>query len=197
MKVIPAAFNEKICEDICKFALDQMFSVDYTKPPVRMWTNYGWPESIIQDSAPVLCFVTPDEFLADIQHCLEEHGIFDPSVDIPLVARPETTARSICLTYVWTYNSYIPKHKDGEYRKTVTVYCNPSWSFSNGGILQWYDAAAARWESLVPTRGTLVLNDKDAVHATTPVKTQKEFRISLQIFILQKPDLNAGYGDPS
>jgi hypothetical protein len=184
MKVIPHALDPKICEEVCKFAQDQLTKVDPRKEPVRMWTNFGWPASIIQDSAPVLCFVTPDSLLDGIQSCLESHGIFDSNSDLPLINGSE---RSICLTYVWTYNSYIPRHKDGEFRKTVTIYCNPTWSYEKGGMFQWFHPETEQWESLVPSCGTLIFNDRDLIHATTPVKSQTEFRISLQIFILRKP----------
>ena len=186
MKVFPYALDEKTCEGVCKFAHDQITNVDTNKDPVRMWTNYGWPASIIQDSAPVLCFVTPDSLLPPIQSCLESNGIFLPDSDIPLI-QGEHPERSICLTYVWMYNSYIPRHRDGDYRKTVTIYCNSAWSYENGGMFQWFEPEAERWESVIPSCGTLIFNDRDLIHATTPVKSQKEFRVSLQIFILPKP----------
>jgi len=146
-----------------------------------MWTNFGWPESIIKDSAAVLCYVTPEEFLDEIQRSLPHAGAFDPEKDSPLM-----NGNSTCLIYVWTYNSYIPLHRDGEHRKTMTVYCNESWNYEKGGVFQWFDYDNKKWESLVPACGTLIFNDRDEPHATTPVRTRTEFRISLQLFILPK-----------
>ena len=181
MKVFYNQVEPDTCRRICDFANDQILNVDWEKQPVRMWTNYGWPESIIKDSATVLCFVTPEEFLEEIQLSLTNAGIFDPETDSPLL-----NGISSCLIYVWTYNSYIPLHRDGEHRKTMTVYCNESWNYEKGGVFQWFDYENKKWESFIPSCGTLIFNDKDEPHATTPVKVRDQFRISLQVFVLPK-----------
>jgi hypothetical protein len=181
MKVFYGHMQEDLCQRMCDFVHNQVLKVDWEKPPVRMWTNFAWPEAIIKDSAAVLCFLTPDEFLDEIQNSIYSAGVFDPEKDSPLRGGIST-----CLTYVWTYNSYIPLHQDGKHRKTLTVYCNESWNYEKGGVFQWFDYENRKWESLIPGRGTVIFNDKDEPHATTPVKTREQFRISLQIFLLPK-----------
>lgn len=149
-----------------------------------MWSNFAWPEHIVRDSSAVFIFVTPQQFLKDIQICLENLSIFDPEKDYPLTDASNPDHCSICLIYVWTPQSYIPVHSDGKHRKTVTIYCNESWSSERGGLLQWIDSETKTWQELVPTTGTVVFNDKDEVHTTTRVQGEGNFRVSLQIFLL-------------
>jgi hypothetical protein len=181
MKIFYNQLDAATCHRIHDFATNQILCVDGNKPPVRMWTNYAWPASIIKDSSPVLCFVMPEEFLEEIQGSLIRAGVFDPEIDSPLL-----NGISTCLIYVWTPNSYIPLHRDGDHRKTMTIYCNEEWSYEMGGVFQWFDYEFKKWESLIPSCGTIIFNDRDEPHATTPVKTRDQFRISVQIFVLPK-----------
>lgn len=190
MKVFPNRLDSSLCKRICDFATDQILNVNMDKSPVTMWTNFGWPKHIVKDSTAVFCFMTPVEFLEEIESCLKGLEILDPEKDLPLVRQHDSDGHSICLTYVWTPNSYIPIHRDGKYRKTVTVYCNPTWTYEQGGVLQWLSADTGKWETIIPSCGTLILNDQDESHATTPVK-QNGFRISLQIFVLPKTQKDA------
>lgn len=182
MKVFENQLDANVCKMICQFASEQLLSSNYRKPAVTMWSNFAWPQHIVKDSTAVFIFVTPNEFLNDIQNCLEQLNIFDAQTDYPFVNETNPDYCSLCLTYVWTPHSYIPVHSDGTHRKTVTIYCNEFWSAEKGGILQWFDSEKNAWQEFIPSRGTVILNDKDELHATTPVKN--DFRISLQIFLL-------------
>jgi hypothetical protein len=193
MKVFPNQFPADVCKRICDFAIDQITSANYKKPQVTMWSNFGWPEHIVKDSTAVFIFVTPKEFLNDVQNCLEQLSIFNAATDYPFVNESNPDYCSLCLTYVWTPNSYIPVHSDGKHRKTVTIYCNESWSAEQGGILQWFDSEKNAWDELIPSCGTVVFNDNDEKHATTPVKSVGKFRISLQIFILSPQQSSVEY----
>lgn len=183
MKVFDNQLDPDVCKRICDFASDQLLSANFKKTPVRMWSNFAWPQHIVKDSTAVFILVTPQEFLSEIQNCLERLSIFNPETDFPFVNEDNPDYCSLCLTYIWTPHSYIPVHSDGKHRKTVTIYCNQSWSAEKGGILQWFDTEKNAWQEVVPSCGTVVLNDKDEMHATTPVQTRGEFRISLQIFL--------------
>jgi hypothetical protein len=189
MKVFHNQLDAGICKNICDFALDQLLSSNFNKTPVRMWSNFAWPRHIVKDSTAVFIFVTPQEFLNEIQSCLERLSIFDSRKDFPFINEENPNYCSLCLIYVWTPHSYIPVHSDGMHRKTVTIYCNDMWSPEKGGILQWFDPEKNAWQELVPACGTVVFNDQDEKHATTPVLTQGEFRISLQIFLLSSQQI--------
>ena len=184
MKIFNHQLPLDLCKNICDFALNQILNVDFKKAPVTMWSNFGWPQHIVKDSTAVLIFLTPRQFLEEIQSCLEELAIFNAEVDLPFINESNPDLCSLCLTYVWTRNSYIPVHRDGKHRKTVTIYCNEKWTPEMGGVLQWFDSEKNAWDELVPSCGTIVFNDKDEAHATTPVLAHNDFRISLQIFIL-------------
>jgi 2-oxoglutarate-Fe(II)-dependent oxygenase superfamily protein len=184
MKVFHNQLDVNVCKRICDFVSEQLMSANHKKPAVTMWSNFAWPQRIVKDSTAVFIFVTPQQFLEDIQHCLQQLSIFDPEKDYPFINESNPDQSSICLTYVWTPHSYIPAHSDGKHRKTITIYCNEFWGSERGGILQWFNAEKKTWEELVPTCGTVVFNDKDEVHTTTPVQPPGNFRVSLQIFLL-------------
>ncbi len=194
MKVFHNQLDVNVCKKICEFASEQLLSANDKKSPVIMWSNFAWPKHIVKDSTAVFIFVAPQPFLKDIQLCLEQLSIFDPEKDYPLVNENNPEHCSICLIYVWTPHSYIPVHSDGKHRKTVTIYCNESWDPEKGGILQWFDSEKNVWQELVPSCGTVVSNDKDEIHTTTPVQACGNFRVSLQIFLLSpQQDASATY----
>ncbi|MCI0443793.1 2OG-Fe(II) oxygenase [bacterium] len=184
MKVFQNQLGVNVCKKICEFVAEQLLSANNKKNPVIMWSNFAWPQHIVKDSTAVFIFVTPQQFLKEIQHCLEQLSIFDPEKDYPLLNENNPDHSSICLIYVWTPQSYIPAHSDGKHRKTVTIYCNESWGPEKGGILKWIDPEKNAWQELVPSCGTVVFNDKDEIHTTTPVQARGDFRVSLQIFLL-------------
>jgi hypothetical protein len=143
---------------------------------VNFWTNYLWDESIIQDSAVVICIRLPEKFLEDIQNVLSAKGIFDKDTDVPL------THSKSAMIYVWTKDSYIPEHADGIYSKAVTIYLGRNWNYNDGGLFHWQDKNKNTWNVITPDFNKAVVNNAGYNHGVTPVKS-KNFRITLQIFL--------------
>lgn len=142
----------------------------------HVWTNQAWHESIVRDSAVVVCIKLPDEFLEELQSILEEKMIFDKNRDLPLMSSKSA------MVYVWSKNSYIPSHSDANYSRAVTVYLNESWEYNDGGMFNWFDPESKEWKNIEPRFNRAVVNDSGYLHGITPVKSSNN-RITLQVFL--------------
>lgn len=148
---------------------------------LECWLNYGWDESLVGDSTPVFCIKVP-EFLADhIQNSLEALGVYDKS---RYKSFKENNGLG-CMLYVWTFNSYIASHHDSD-RLSATIYLNREWSYEEGGHFTWQDPETNDWSLFIPKFNNTIVNTGGIAHATTPVKSKTQFRISLQLFFLPR-----------
>lgn len=148
---------------------------------LECWMNYGWEKSLIKDSTPVFCIKLPKFLATQIQEELQKINIYNPQTHKSF----EENNWIGCMAYVWTYNSYISLHHDSE-RKTATIYLNRTWSYEEGGHFNWYDENSKEWKIVVPEFNTMIVNNGGIPHATTPVKSNSQFRISLQIFFIPR-----------
>jgi hypothetical protein len=143
---------------------------------IRMWTNYAWDKSIVQDSAVVLCIQMPDDIIQEIENVLIDKDILN------LEIHERITLTKKVMAYAWTKNSYIPEHNDGIYSKAVTIYLNESWTYNDGGLFTWMDPSDTIWKTISPIFNRAVVNDSGFHHGITPVKSDSP-RITLQIFL--------------
>lgn len=88
--------------------------------------------------------------------------------------------------HVWRPGSSINMHDDGMYTFGATIYLNEEWSYSDGGLFLWKDkneSDPTKFNALLPSFNTLVLNDFKELHFTTPISSHsKRNKLSLQIF---------------
>lgn len=142
----------------------------------EVWTNQAWDETIIKDSAPVVCVKLPDILLDELQQILIDKNIFNSQQDIPI------NISKSAMIYIWFKNSYIPLHTDGIYSKAITVYLNKNWQYDDGGMFNWFDETSNEWKNITPNFNKAVINDLGYQHGITPVKSSIP-RITLQAFL--------------
>ena len=83
--------------------------------------------------------------------------------------------------YVWQPNSGISLHGDAGYKFGATIYLNEQWHPDAGGWFIWSDNE--RWNTLLPTKNLMVLNDKHEKHLVTSIASDTpEFRHTIQIW---------------
>ena len=190
MKIVKNAISSSLCDSIRDIALAVATTPGgvVIKDPASMkeeslqcWMNYGWEDSLVIDSTPVFCVKLPKFIITKVQEELHKVGVYDPLTDLSF----EENSWLGCMAYVWTYDSYIALHHDSK-RKTVTVYLNRDWEYSEGGHFNWYDDGNQEWKMVVPSFNTMITNNGGIPHATTPVKSRKQFRVSLQAFFMPR-----------
>jgi Rps23 Pro-64 3,4-dihydroxylase Tpa1-like proline 4-hydroxylase len=174
MKYYDNFLPENLAEELYNLGNNVMFGKHNEK--VHFWTNYRWDQSIIKDSAAVICIQLPEHFLSIIDDILIKKQLLNEELDVTL------TKGSSASINVWTKNSYIPTHKDGTHRKAITIYLTKDWNYNDGGLFNWKDKNIKEWYTVTPLFNRAVLNDDNHTHGTTPV-TSDRFRITLQIFI--------------
>ncbi len=180
MKQYKDTLSDELCQSAYDFAVGVVTGKRTSNEHVDIWTNYAWEEYLIEDSTAVICMKLPKELTDSIQSRLEDLKLFNPDTDASF------SDGSGCMAFVWTKGSYIGKHSDGPDRKTITLYLNKEWSIDDGGVFHWFDNSLKEWKTIVPSYNTAVVNTGGFEHFTTPVKNKKDFRVSIQIFILKK-----------
>lgn len=176
MKKYSNVLSQELAKTLYDFALSIVQDTqEYPQENLLVWTNYAWDEGIVRDSAPVLCIRMPKNLAEKFQVELQDIGIFNPITDKPLYTH--------AMLYVWFKNSYIPNHSDSNLSKAVTVYLNQTWDYNEGGLFQWLDQETDEWKTIFPSFNTAVVNTLGLPHSVTPVKSDKQFRITAQTFI--------------
>ena len=83
--------------------------------------------------------------------------------------------------YVWQPNSGISLHRDIKYKFGATIYLNEEWHHDAGGWFIWKDKE--KWNTILPTKNLMVLNDIDEEHLVTRVASDIPYpRYSIQIW---------------
>lgn len=184
MVVYPNAIPKDLCDEVYRWATGLVLTCGHSEPAV-MWSNYSWRPEIVKDSAPVFCLVLNEQLTNAVYAYLYTLGMGNSK---PTFINDGRHGR--IMAYVWTKGSYIPVHVDNgkdetidSMRKTVTIYTNPEWDITCGGVFQYLNSSTNTWSSILPTQGTLVYNDKNEYHLTTPVMTPRMFRVTIQSFI--------------
>lgn len=174
MEFYQNVLSEDLADTLYKYAVDAISGIRVTPQP-KIWTNAIWDEAIVKDSSVVICIEVPELFFPRlIQDFAKLNSLefFNPAED----------AMKTPMLYLWTRDSYIPLHNDQGHKKAVTIYLNRDWQEDDGGIFQWRNANTEEWSSYIPAFNTMVLNNTLEDHQTTPVKTNKKFRCTLQAF---------------
>lgn len=187
MIVYPSAIPKDVCDAVYKWALGIVLNCGH-REPVVMWTNYAWQSDIVRDSPPVLCLVLNNTLTQVVYSHLYRMGLGNSRETFVNDGR-----HGRIMVYVWTKGSYIPVHVDNgkdetidSQRKTVTIYTNPEWDITCGGVFQYLNTASGQWDSIVPSQGTVVYNDQNEYHMTTPVMTPNRLRVTIQSFISEQ-----------
>ena len=88
--------------------------------------------------------------------------------------------------YMWQPNSGISIHNDGDYRFGATIYLNETWHPNSGGWFIWEDKDTREWNTILPTKNTMVLNTSKEKHLVTSVAPDGfAIRVTIQIWGLK------------
>lgn len=174
MKIYSNILNPEFAKKLYNFGID-IVNGKHQEENLTVWTNFAWDKKIVGDSAPVLCIRIPKIMADELQEELYSAGIFDPKTDEPLYLH--------ALLHIWFKNSYIPSHEDSHVSKAVTIYLNEKWDYNEGGLFQWLDSETNEWRAIVPSFNIGIVNNSGLLHGTTPVKSETQFRITVQTFI--------------
>lgn len=174
MKQYESVLPDDFADLLYSYAFSQL--VDNNKDRPNVYTNHLWDQNLRKNNSLVL-YIEPDENLNEkIKYFLNQSGLLDldSSDSIEMAIN------------VWTKNSYIPSHSDRSYDKGITIYLNREWSYDDGGLFNWFDKKSGEWKVIVPKFNNAVVNDLGEMHATTPVLTDSQLRITLQCFVSKK-----------
>ena len=85
--------------------------------------------------------------------------------------------------YVWQSNSGISLHRDTNHKFGATIYLNDEWHPDSGGWFIWKDKDKEKWNTILPIKNLMVLNDIDEEHLVTRVSSDtSHLRHSIQIW---------------
>lgn len=173
MQIYKNLLDESFADKLYNYANDVMYGTN--TEITRVSSNWAWPTDARDDSTSVFVIEMNKDDLQRFEDTLTQSGIFDPDMHMPV---------NVANLYVWTKDSYIPRHTDNHFGKAVTVYLNRVWEYDDGGMFMWADNG--EWKTILPTFNLCTVNAGGIEHGTTPVKTLKQFRITIQCFIYNK-----------
>jgi len=88
--------------------------------------------------------------------------------------------------YVWQPHSGIAMHDDSGRRFGATIYLNETWHPNSGGWFIWEDKDTREWNTILPTKNTMVLNTSKEKHLVTSVAPDGfAIRVTIQIWGLK------------
>jgi hypothetical protein len=179
VKIIDNALDLDFCNEVGDYIYKVLMGKDLTDEMryIETWTNYMWQPSLRQDSTLVMCYNLPSRFKERITPRIKELGLF-----------PDETVESLnnnlhLMSYVWTKGAWINWHDDGIYKQAITVYLNQNWQPNDGGYFMYVDKETKERKVVDPTYNTLIYGDSQELHATSPVTSSAELRITLQGFV--------------
>ena len=171
MRIINEALNEELFQK-CKEELKSKFRE-------RCWYSslVNWQPQLTQG-------ITGSCMLADVSEELSE--LIHEEIK-PYLPEHETIR---CNFHLWQPLSGIAEHNDGNRKFGVTIYLNDEWPSNAGGWFVWEDEETKQsgiHKALIPTRNTMVLNDKHENHWVTSIAaTPPDNRCSIQIWCFDK-----------
>ena len=146
----------------CKKEVNQKLSKNEWTSSVIIWEP-GLRQGI---SGSTIAAMTSEDIHNDIVKEISPHV---PECDI------------VTQYYVWQPNSGISLHRDIKYKFGATIYLNEEWHHDAGGWFIWKDKE--KWNTILPTKNLMVLNDIDEEHLVTRVASDIPYpRYSIQIW---------------
>lgn len=178
MRKVKDILEPELAKGLYHLAIDTVSNI--TSDPsngVITWTNYGWEPSLYEGSNVVNCYLLGGGLRETIIDNLIEKEVF-------LQTEREKLRKDFStMIYVWFRHSYINLHNDDLSGRAVTIYLNPEWEYKEGGFLHWYDDNTEEWKTIIPEFNLGVVNNSNVPHATTPVTSLSQFRVSFQGFL--------------
>jgi hypothetical protein len=175
MLIYKNLLEEEFADKLYNYANDVMYGKN--TEITRVSSNWAWPLDARDDSTSVFVIEMNKDDLKKFEDTLRLSGIFDPQKHQPV---------NVANLYVWTKDSYIPRHTDSHFGKAVTVYLNRVWEYDDGGMFMWQDGE--EWKAVLPAFNLCTVNEGGLNHGTAPVKTTARFRITIQCFIYNRND---------
>ena len=135
--------------------------------------NYiDWDAGLVESSAPVLTFAIGGDVEVALLNAVKP---YIPEID---------EVKSTTFVYnMWTRNSYIPWHTDGDsYVFGATVYMNETWNPNWGGYFAYHKENENEISCIKPEFNSMVVIKPPVQHAVFSVNPNAPIRETIQIF---------------
>jgi len=166
MKIIKNALSEDLFSR-CKKEVNKKLSENEWASSVIIWEP-GLRQGI---SGSTIAAMTSEEIHNDIVKEISPHV---PECEI------------VTQYYVWQPHSGIAMHDDSGRRFGATIYLNETWHPNSGGWFIWEDKDTREWNTILPTKNTMVLNTSKEKHLVTSVAPDGfAIRVTIQIWGLK------------
>ena len=163
MKIIKNALSEDLFSR-CKKEVNKKLSENEWASSVIIWEP-GLRQGI---SGSTIAAMTSEEIHNDIVKEISPHV---PECEI------------VTQYYVWQPHSGIAMHDDSGRRFGATIYLNETWHPNSGGWFIWEDKDTREWNTILPTKNTMVLNTSKEKHLVTSVAPDGfAIRVTIQIW---------------
>ena len=166
MKIIKNVLSEDLFSR-CKKEVNKKLSENEWASSVIIWEP-GLRQGI---SGSTIAAMTSEEIHNDIVKEISPHV---PECEI------------VTQYYVWQPHSGIAMHDDSGRRFGATIYLNETWHPNSGGWFIWEDKDTREWNTILPTKNTMVLNTSKEKHLVTSVAPDGfAIRVTIQIWGLK------------
>tara|TARA_Y100001970_G_scaffold103071_1_gene129357 strand:+ start:9932 stop:10432 length:501 start_codon:yes stop_codon:yes gene_type:complete len=166
MKIIKNALSEDLFSR-CKKEVNKKLSENEWASSVIIWEP-GLRQGI---SGSTIAAMTSEDIHNDIVKEISPHV---PECEI------------VTQYYVWQPHSGIAMHDDSGRRFGATIYLNETWHPNSGGWFIWEDKDTREWNTILPTKNTMVLNTSKEKHLVTSVAPDGfAIRVTIQIWGLK------------
>ena len=166
MKIIKNALSEDLFSR-CKKEVNKKLSENEWASSVIIWE----PPLRQGISGSTIAAMTSEEIRNDIVKEISPHV---PECEI------------VTQYYVWQPHSGIAMHDDSGRRFGATIYLNETWHPNSGGWFIWEDKDTREWNTILPTKNTMVLNTSKEKHLVTSVAPDGfAIRVTIQIWGLK------------
>ena len=163
MKIIKNALSEDLFSR-CKKEVNKKLSENEWASSVIIWEP-GLRQGI---SGSTIAAMTSEEIHNDIVKEISPHV---PECEI------------VTQYFVWQPHSGIAMHDDSGRRFGATIYLNETWHPNSGGWFIWEDKDTREWNTILPTKNTMVLNTSKEKHLVTSVAPDGfAIRVTIQIW---------------
>ena len=132
-------------------------------------SSYGWDGELRRNSSPVLIFELATynkELFSKIRKVVQ--------------TKTGKTVQDILIQF-WSKNSFLDWHTDSAYSDALTIYVNKEWKPEWGGYFLY--GPQSNFSGIIPKENLAVLQPSGIPHCVTPITSDTQTRISLQMFI--------------
>lgn len=163
--IILEEFLDENALELCSFHFQKIIDRE-----ARGWTNASWSKDLNKNSS--LVFITHFKELTDYIH--SKLSSFNSWF----------LYSEVKVTYcIYGPGSKLNLHDDSIHRYAGTIYLNQNWDIEDGGLFMYRPKISKKFEIIVPTFNTAVINVESELHQVTQISpAAKQLRHSIQFW---------------